>query len=159
MTIEIITVGKLKEKYLKLGIEEYTKRLRPYARVRIIEVQDEPTPDHASDGDEEKIKELEGERILKRMKKETVLIALDREGKQQSSEELSSTLQRCALQGKSHITFVIGGSLGLAPSILQRAALLLSFSKFTFPHQLMRLILMEQIYRSFKIWKGEPYHK
>ncbi len=159
MKIDLIAVGRVKEKHMKLGIEEYAKRLKPYATVKIIEVQDEPTPDNAGELEERRIKELEGQRILRKLKKDTVMVALERTGKQKTSEELSTYLQECGLQGKSHVAFVIGGSLGLAETVLDRANLLLSFSKLTFPHQLMRLVLIEQIYRSFKIWRGEPYHK
>ena len=142
LKFQIITVGKLKEKYLKDGINEYLKRLQRYATVEIIEVADEQTPDNASDAEELQIKAKEAQRIQKYIKDDTYLIALAIEGKMFTSEQL-----------------VIGGSLGLDDSILKQADLLLSFSKMTFPHQLMRLILVEQLYRSYRIIKGEPYHK
>ncbi|NLT94102.1 MAG: 23S rRNA (pseudouridine(1915)-N(3))-methyltransferase RlmH [Clostridia bacterium] len=159
MNIKIIAVGKLKEKYLKEGIAEYLKRLKPYAKVEIIEVPEEKEPANASPADEIMIKNREGERILEKVKPGSYLIALAIEGKQLSSEELADKLDNLALEGKSDIAMVIGGSLGLSDKVLGRADFKLSFSKMTFPHQLMRLILMEQIYRAFKIIKGEPYHK
>ena len=159
MKFEIITVGKIKEKYLKDGIAEYMKRLKRYANVEIIEVADEQTPDHASEAEEAQIKEKEAQRIQKHIKQDTYLIALAIEGKMLSSTELADKIERLGIDGKSHVTMVIGGSLGLDPSILKQADLLLSFSKMTFPHQLMRMILVEQLYRSYRIIKGEPYHK
>jgi 23S rRNA (pseudouridine1915-N3)-methyltransferase len=159
MNIKIIAVGKLKEKYLKEGIAEYLKRLKPYAKVEIIEVAEEKEPANASPADGIMIKEREGERILEKVKAGSYLIALAIDGKLLSSEELAEKLDHLALEGKSDIAIVIGGSLGLSEEVLGRADFKLSFSKMTFPHQLMRLILMEQIYRAFKISKGEPYHK
>lgn len=159
MKFQIITVGKLKEKYLKDGIAEYLKRLQRYAAVEIVEVADEQTPDGASEAEEQQIKAREGQRIRKHLREDTYLIALAIEGKQFTSVQLAEKLEQLALAGKSHITMVIGGSLGLDAGILQQADLLLSFSKLTFPHQLMRLILVEQLYRSYRIIKGEPYHK
>ena len=159
MKIQIITVGKLKEKYLKDGIAEYLKRLQRYATVEIVEVPDEQTPDGASAAEEQQIKAKEGQRIQKYIKEDTYLIALAIEGKMFTSEQLADKIEQLGLAGKSHITMVIGGSLGLDAEILSRADLLLSFSKMTFPHQLMRLILVEQLYRSYRIIKGEPYHK
>lgn len=159
MNITIVSVGKLKETYLKQGIEEYIKRLRPYAKIEMIEVPDEKAPETLSAAEEERVKQAEGERLLNKISQDTYVIALAIEGKQLSSEELAKTLDDLAVHGKSKIVFVIGGSLGLGREILQRADLKLSFSKMTFPHQLMRLILVEQVYRAFKIKRGEPYHK
>ena len=159
MKFQIITVGKLKEKYLKDGIAEYLKRLQRYATVEIMEVADEQTPDGASEAEELQIKAKEGQRIQKYIKDDTYLIALAIEGTMITSEQLAEKIEQLGLTGKSHITLVIGGSLGLDAGILKRADLLLSFSKLTFPHQLMRLILVEQLYRSYRIIKGEPYHK
>ena len=159
MKFRIITVGKLKEKYLKDGIAEYLKRLQRYATVEIIEVADEQTPDSASEMEELQIKAKEAQRIHKYIKEDTYLIALAIEGTMLTSEQLAERIEQLGISGKSHITMVIGGSLGLDKSILQQADLLLSFSKLTFPHQLLRLILVEQLYRSYRIMKGEPYHK
>lgn len=159
MKFQIITVGKLKEKYLKDGIAEYLKRLQRYATVEIEEVADEQTPDGASVMEEQQIKAKEAQRIQKHIKDGTYLIALAIEGKAFTSEQLAEQIECLGLNGKSHVTMVIGGSLGLDHSILKQADLLLSFSKLTFPHQLMRLILVEQLYRSYRIIKGEPYHK
>ena len=159
MKFQIITVGKLKEKYLKDGIAEYMKRLQRYATVEIVEVADEQTPDGASEAEELQIKAKEAQRIQKYIKEDTYLIALAIEGKQFTSEQLADHINKLGLAGKSHVTLVIGGSLGLDASILKQADLLLSFSRMTFPHQLMRLILVEQLYRSYRIIKGEPYHK
>ena len=159
MKFRIITVGKLKEKYLKDGIAEYLKRLQRYATVEIIEVADEQTPDSASEMEELQIKAKEAQRIHKYIKEDTYLIALAIEGTMLTSEQLAERIEQLGISGKSHITMVIGGSLGLDKSILQQADLLLSLSKLTFPHQLMRLILVEQLYRSYRIMKGEPYHK
>jgi len=159
MNIKMITVGKLKEKYLKDGVNEYLKRLQPYAKMEIIEVADEKEPANASSADGEIVREKEAVRIQKYLKSDTYLIVLAIDGRQLSSEELAEKLKGSALAGKSDITMVIGGSLGLSSGILSQADFKLSFSKMTFPHQLMRLILVEQIYRAFKINKGEPYHK
>ena len=159
MKFQIITVGKLKEKYLKDGIAEYLKRLQRYADVEIIEVADEQTPQNASAAEEEQIKEIEGDRIRKHIKEDTYLIALAIEGQAVTSEQLADKIEHLGLQGKSHVTLLIGGSLGLDKKLLQKSDYLLSFSKLTFPHQLMRLILVEQLYRSYRIIKGEPYHK
>ncbi len=159
MNISIVTVGKLKEKYLKQGIEEYTKRLSAYAKIDIIELPDEKAPENLSPVDMEIIKQKEGERILAKIAPDTHVIALAIEGKMQSSEQLAANLDRLATYGKSKVAFVIGGSLGLSSDVMKRANDTLSFSKMTFPHQLMRLILVEQIYRAFRINRGEPYHK
>ena len=159
MNISIITVGKLKEKYLKEGINEYLKRLSKYAKVEIIEVADEKAPENLSEREAEMVKDKEGQGILKYIKDNMYVVALDIKGKQLSSEELADFLNQRAVLGESNIAFVIGGSLGLSQLVLNRANYKLSFSKMTFPHQLMRLILLEQIYRGFRIIKGEPYHK
>lgn len=159
MNIQIVAVGKLKEKYLAQGIAEYLKRLGPYAKVQITELPDEKAPDSMSAAEEEQVKVREGERILAQIKPEVYVIALALEGKAWSSEELSRQLDSLSTYGRSQIAFVIGGSNGLSPAVLQRADQLLSFGRFTFPHPLMRLILVEQIYRAFKIMRGEPYHK
>ncbi|WP_309247391.1 23S rRNA (pseudouridine(1915)-N(3))-methyltransferase RlmH [Bacillus halotolerans] len=159
MNISIITVGKLKEKYLKQGIDEYLKRLSAYAKLDIIEVPDEKAPEELSETEMMQVKQKEGERILAKIHPDAHVIALAIEGKMKSSEELADTLDKLATYGKSKIAFVIGGSLGLSQEVLQRADEKLSFSKMTFPHQLMKMILLEQIYRAFRINRGEPYHK
>ncbi|WP_299089797.1 23S rRNA (pseudouridine(1915)-N(3))-methyltransferase RlmH [uncultured Metabacillus sp.] len=159
MNISIVTIGKLKEKYLKQGIDEYLKRLSTYAKVDIIELPDEKAPENLSETEMEIVKEKEGERILNKISDDTHVIALAIEGKMKSSEQLAKDLDQLATYGKSKIAFVIGGSLGLSPAVMKRANDTLSFSKMTFPHQLMRLILLEQVYRAFRIIRGEPYHK
>ncbi len=159
MKITVLCVGKLKEKYLVEGIKEYTKRMTPYARVDIDEVADEPCPENASLALEEKIRQKEADKLLKKLRPDTFLITLDLKGKMLSSEEMAGKIQDLAIPGKSDLTFIIGGSIGLAPSLVQRANLLLSLSNLTFPHQLVRLLLIEQIYRWFKIIHKEPYHK
>lgn len=159
MNISIISVGKLKEKYLKQGIEEYVKRLSAYAKVELIEVPDEKAPENLSEQESQQIKEKEGERILAKISDDAYVIALAIEGKMKSSKELAKSLDKLATYGRSKIAFVIGGSLGLSKPVMQRANEALSFSKMTFPHQLMRLILLEQVYRAFRINRGEPYHK
>ena len=159
MNISIITVGKLKEKYLKQGIAEYTKRLSSYAKIEIIELPDEKAPENLSETDMLIVKQKEGERILSKIAPDTHVIALAIEGSMKSSEQLADSLDRLATYGKSKVAFVIGGSLGLSDEVMKRSNEALSFSKMTFPHQLMRLILVEQIYRAFRINRGEPYHK
>lgn len=159
MKISILCVGKIKEKFYRMAIDEYSKRLGRYCKLEIIEVADEKTPDNASDHEVSLIKEKEGQRILKNVKKDSALIALAIEGKNLSSEQLADKINQLGVGGVSHIQFIIGGSLGLADSVLKEADMLLSFSKMTFPHQLMRVILLEQIYRSERIIQGEPYHK
>lgn len=159
MQIQIITVGKLKEKYLKQGIAEYEKRLKPYAKVKIIELRDEPTPQQATEKEERQIKAIEGERILAKIPVDSFVIALDLRGKALTSEQLAQTISDQMIYGTKSLVFIIGGSLGLSDEVLSRSDLRLSFGKFTYPHQLMRLILVEQIYRAFKIIRGEPYHK
>ena len=157
--IKIICVGKVKEKYLRDGIAEYSKRLGRYCKLDIIEVADEKTPDGASEIVETQIKDLEGERLLKQIRSDDYVIALAIDGKMLDSVEMSKQIESLGVRGISHIVFVIGGSLGLSDAVLKRADYKLSFSKMTFPHQLMRMILLEQIYRSYRIMKGEPYHK
>ena len=159
MNISIITVGKLKEKYLKQGIAEYTKRLSAYAKVEEIELADEKAPENLSENDMLIVKQKEGERILAKISPDTHVIALAIEGSMKSSEQLTANLDRLATYGKSKVAFVIGGSLGLSEDVMKRADETLSFSKMTFPHQLMKLILLEQIYRAFRINRNEPYHK
>ncbi len=159
MNIRIICVGKIKEKYLVQGISEYSKRLRRYAKIQVIEVEDEKAPESLSPTEEQLIREKEGTRLKKHFRQDGVKIILAIDGKSLSSEEFSNQIQQYGVSGKSQFDFIIGGSLGLDENIIKEADLLLSFSKFTFPHQLMRLILLEQIYRAFRIAKGEPYHK
>jgi len=159
VNISIISIGKLKEKYLKVGIDEYLKRLSSYAKVEIIELSDEKAPEELSQAEMEQVKQKEGERILAKISQDTYVIALAIDGKMKSSEELADSLDKLATYGNSKIAFVIGGSLGLSNEVLNRANEKLSFSKMTFPHQLMRLILLEQVYRAFRINRGEPYHK
>jgi 23S rRNA (pseudouridine1915-N3)-methyltransferase len=159
MNINIITVGKLKEKYLRDGIDEYRKRLTRYCTLEVTEVADEKAPENLSLKEEEIIKAKEGIAILKYIKENTYVIALAINGKNLSSVEFGELISELGINGNSNIAFVIGGSLGLSSSVLDRANFKLSFSKMTFPHQLMRLILTEQIYRAFRIINGEPYHK
>ncbi|WP_216830166.1 23S rRNA (pseudouridine(1915)-N(3))-methyltransferase RlmH [Alkalihalobacterium elongatum] len=159
MNISIVTVGKLKEKYLTMGINEYVKRLGAYAKIEIIEVPDEKAPEQLSETEMEQIKQKEGEKILAKVHPDAHVIALAIQGKQMSSEQLAAEMDKLATYGKSKIAFIIGGSLGLSDEVLKRANAQLSFSKMTFPHQLMRLILVEQVYRAFRINRGEPYHK
>ena len=159
MKITIISVGKIKEKYLKDAIAEYAKRLGKYCRLEIIEVADEKTPDQASETVEEGIRAKEAERILKNIKDDMYVITLEIQGKMLTSEELADRIETLGIQGKSSIAFVIGGSIGLGKPVLDRSDFALSFSRMTFPHQLMRVILLEQIYRGFRIINGEPYHK
>lgn len=159
MKITVLTVGKVKEKFYRQAIEEFQKRLSRYCKLEIVEVSDEKTPDHASETEERLIKEKEGQRILKYIREDAWVCALAIEGKMLESVELSEKLEQMGISGVSHMIFVIGGSLGLADEVLKRADFKLSFSKMTFPHQLMRVILLEQIYRAYRIMQGEPYHK
>lgn len=159
MKITVITVGKLKEKYLKDAIAEYSKRLSKYCKLEIIEVADEKTPDHASETLENAIRDKEAERILKYLKNDAYVITLEIGGKMLSSEEFAEKIDTLGIQGVSQIMFVIGGSIGLGQAVLERSDYALSFSKMTFPHQLMRVILLEQIYRGYRIVTGAPYHK
>lgn len=159
MKITVITVGKIKEKYLRDAIAEYSKRLSKYCKLEIIEVPDEKTPDRASGTEENMVREKEASRIMRYIKDDAYVITLEIAGKQLSSEELADKMERLGVQGTSHITFVIGGSIGLGNEVLKRSDYALSFSRMTFPHQLMRVILLEQVYRGYRIISGEPYHK
>ena len=159
MRITILTVGKIKEKYLKDAIAEYTKRLSKYCKLEIIEVNDEKTPDNASTVVENAIRAKEGERLLKYVKDDAFVITLEIQGKMLTSEELAEKMDTLGVRGVSHIMFIIGGSIGLGEEVMKRSDFALSFSKMTFPHQLMRVILLEQIYRSYRINSGETYHK
>lgn len=159
MKIKIVTVGKLKEKYLKDGIAEYTKRISRFAKLEMIELADEKTPDKASELENQKILETEGARILSKVGERDFVVVLAIEGKTLSSEEFSKQLEQASIKGYSTLTFIIGGSLGLAPVVKNRANLSVSFGRLTLPHQLMRLVLIEQIYRAFTIQQGSPYHK
>jgi 23S rRNA (pseudouridine1915-N3)-methyltransferase len=152
-------MGKLKEKYLKDGIAEYSKRLGRFTKLEILELVDEKTPDHASAAENAKILEKEADRILSKIADREFVIALAIEGEQFPSETFAKTISEITIKGFSDVTFIIGGSLGLAPVVKKRANLLMSFGKLTLPHQLMRLVLMEQIYRAFMIQAGSPYHK
>ena len=159
MKITLLTVGKIKEKYLKDAIAEYSKRLSRYCKLEIMEVADEKTPDHASETVENAIRDKEGERILKYVKEDAFVITLEINGKMLTSEQLAEKINNLGVQGTSHIIFIIGGSIGLGQAVLNRSDYALSFSKMTFPHQLLRVILLEQIYRSYRIINHEPYHK
>ncbi len=159
MQYTILCVGKIKEKYYTDAIAEYRKRLSRYGKVEIIEVPDEKTPDGASDAEELQIKEVEAKRLLAKIRDNMYVIALDLKGKEEDSITFSEHLSKLMVQGNSHIVFVIGGSLGLHDRLLCRANESLCFSKMTFPHQLMRVILLEQLYRSCRIQNHEPYHK
>lgn len=159
MKITIICVGKLKEKFYREAAAEYIKRLSKYCRIEMIEVQDEKTPDHAVMALEEQIKKREASRILKHIKEDAFIYSLEIGGYQPDSIELAEQIKELAVRGQSHIQFIIGGSLGLHESVSKAAGRAISFSKMTFPHQLMRIILLEQIYRSYRIMMGEPYHK
>ncbi|AXN34931.1 23S rRNA (pseudouridine(1915)-N(3))-methyltransferase RlmH [Latilactobacillus curvatus] len=159
MNIKVITVGKLKEKYLKAGIAEYAKRLSKFCKFEMIEVADEKAPESLSDAEMTNVKDKEGERILNKIKDKEHVIVLAIQGKQRASEEFAKEIQDLATYGKSDITFVIGGSLGTSDAVNKRANDALSFGKLTLPHQLMRLVLTEQIYRAFMINQGSSYHK
>ena len=159
MKIKVVTVGKLKEKYLKDGIAEYSKRISRFAKFEMIELSDEKTPDKASESENQKILEIEGQRILSKIADRDFVIVLAIEGKTFVSEEFSKQLEETSIKGFSTLTFIIGGSLGLSSSVKNRANLSVSFGRLTLPHQLMRLVLVEQIYRAFTIQQGFPYHK
>ena len=159
MKITLVTVGKIKEKFFEDAIKEYSKRLSRYCKLEILQVTDEKTPEGASEAVELQIKEKEGQRILSLIRDDAYVIALAIEGKMLDSEELAEKIEKLGVSGISQIVFVIGGSLGLSAQVMKRADYALSFSRMTFPHQLMRVILLEQIYRSYRIIKGEPYHK
>ena len=155
----MLAVGKIKEKYLVQGISEYAKRLSRYCKLEIVEVADEKTPDKAGDAVEAQIKETEGRRLLKYIREGDYVVALAIQGKMLDSIELSKLVENLGIQGESSLVFVIGGSLGVSDEVMRRADYLLSFSKMTFPHQMMRMILLEQIYRGYRIMMREPYHK
>lgn len=159
MKITVISVGKIKEKYFTGAINEYAKRLTKYCKLDLIEVPDEKAPENLSDKEMIQVKDKEGERILAKISDQAYVIALAIEGKQVTSEELSDKIEKLGVSGKSHITFVIGGSLGLSDNVMKRANYKLSFSKMTFPHQLMKVVLLEQVYRAYRIARNEPYHK
>ncbi|HGS2083453.1 TPA: 23S rRNA (pseudouridine(1915)-N(3))-methyltransferase RlmH [Streptococcus pneumoniae] len=159
MKIKVVTVGKLKEKYLKDGIAEYSKRISRFAKFEMIELSDEKTPDKASESENQKILEIEGQRILSKIADRDFVIVLAIKGKTFFSEEFSKQLEETSIKGFSTLTFIIGGSLGLSSSVKNRANLSVSFGRLTLPHQLMRLVLVEQIYRAFTIQQGFPYHK
>ncbi len=159
MKITVLCVGKIKEKFYTQAVAEYSKRLSRYCKLDIIALPDEKTPDNAGEQMNIAIKCKEGERILANIKQDDYVIALAIEGKMLDSVELSQHIERLGIEGKSSIVFVIGGSLGLSKEVLDRADYKLSFSKMTFPHQLMRVILLEQVYRAYRIMKNEPYHK
>ena len=159
MNIKMVTVGKLKEKYFKAGIAEYAKRLSRFTKLEMIELADEKTPDKASLAENEQILQKEADRIIAKLNDREYVIALAVEGQQFPSEKFSQQLANVTVQGYSDITFIIGGSLGLAPVVKKRANLLMSFGQLTLPHQLMKLVLIEQIYRAFMIQQGSPYHK
>lgn len=158
MRITIVAVGKIKEKYLSAGIAEFTKRLGPFCRLDISEVDEERMPENPSAAEKAKVLAREGEKILRQVRDSSYLIVLDVAGKQLSSEELAGKMDALALNGQSDITFVIGGAFGLSPAVVAAASERLSFSKMTFTHQMIRLLLVEQVYRAFKISRGEPYH-
>lgn len=155
----MIAVGKIKEKYLKDAITEYGKRLSRYCKLEVIEVADEKTPEQASEAVEESIRAKEGERLLKHIRDDMYVITLEIGGKMLTSEEFAEKIETLGVQGKSSIAFVIGGSIGLGKEVLRQSDFALSFSKMTFPHQLMRVVLLEQVYRGYRIMNGEPYHK
>ena len=159
MKITVLAVGKIKEKYFTGAVEEYAKRLSRFCRLELVEVPDEKMPDGAGRAQELQIRIKEGERILQKLPGSSFVVALSIDGRMLDSVELSRQMERWNVNGISHITFVIGGSLGLSPQVLERADMKLSFSKMTFPHQLMRVILLEQVYRSYMIRSGAPYHK
>ena len=159
MRITILTVGKIKEPYLREAVQEYSKRLGRYCRLEILETADEKTPDQLETAAAQQVRQREGERLLKRLPADSYVITLEILGRQLSSEKVAQKIDNLAVQGISHIVFVIGGSLGLGRNIREKSDFALSFSEMTYPHQLMRVILLEQIYRSYRIINGEPYHK
>lgn len=159
MEIRVLSVGKIKERYLNDAIAEYAKRLSRYCKLTFLQVADEKTPDKASDALNKQIKDTEGQRLMKNIREQDYVIALAIDGKMPDSVELSEKIQKLGVEGKSSVVFVIGGSLGLSDIVLSRADEKISFSRMTFPHQLMQVILLEQIYRSYRIMNHEPYHK
>lgn len=158
MKFTIVTIGKIKEPYLKAGIAEFTKRLRPYCQLQIVELPEERMPDKPSEAEKQQVLEKEAEKMLRQVKEDAYVIALDLHGKSISSEELAEQFSKLALQGSSHITFIIGGPFGLSDRIRKAAKQRISFGRLTFTHQMIRLILTEQIYRAIKIQRNEPYH-
>ncbi len=159
MQVRLVAVGKLKEKYWQDAVSEYLKRLRVYAKVEVVEVEEEKCPENLSAALADRVREREGERLLRAALPGSFVIALHLQGREYTSEEFAGFLRDLSLRGKSQLSFIIGGSLGLAPEVLARADLQLVFSRFTFPHQLIRVVLLEQVYRAFKIMHNEPYHK
>lgn len=159
MNVTIVCIGKLKERYWTDAVQEYSKRLSKYCTLLINELKEEKAPDNPSNAEEIAVREAEGKSILKQIKNEAYVIALEIQGKELTSEALSDKMKMLGIEGKSDVVFVIGGSIGLSNEVLSRADFRLSFSKMTFPHQMMRVILLEQIYRGFKIMKNEKYHK
>ena len=159
MKITVITVGKIKERFYREAVAEYEKRLSRYCKLEIIQVEDERTPDKAGIALESEIKHREAERIMKHIREDAYVITLEIQGKMYDSEEFAGEIEKLATQGNSHIQFIIGGSLGLHEEVCKKADRAVSFSKMTYPHQLMRVILLEQIYRAYRIINGEPYHK
>ncbi len=159
MNIDIISIGKIREKYIKLGVDEFKKRLQPYSKLSFHALREEHVQDTMSEAEIEQVKEKEGEKILQRLKENSYIIALDVQGKQLSSEQFAQRLKDISFQGKNSVSFIIGGANGLSKEVLAKADERLSFSAMTFPHQLMQLILLEQLYRAFKIQRNEPYHK
>lgn len=159
MNIKIISVGKLKEKYLIQGSNEYVKRLKAYGKIELIEVPDEKAPENLSEAQMRQVKEKEGERILAKIKDHEFVYTLAIQGENPTSEAFAKQIDQLGIQGKSQLVFVIGGSLGLSDDVMQRSNAQISFGKMTYPHQLMRLIIVEQIYRAFRINTGAPYHK
>ncbi|MBQ8663360.1 MAG: 23S rRNA (pseudouridine(1915)-N(3))-methyltransferase RlmH [Eubacterium sp.] len=159
MNITILCVGKIKEKFYQQAIEEYAKRLSRYCKLQIVEVPDEKTPDKASEKEELQIKRIEGERLLKQVREQAYVIGLAIDGKAYDSVGFSKRISHLGVSGNSELVFVIGGSLGLDAQVLKRCNEKISFSAMTFPHQLMRVILLEQIYRGYRIMNHEPYHK
>lgn len=159
MRITLITVGRIKEKYLRDAVAEYSKRLSRYCKLDILEVADEKTPEESSETVEESVRDKEGKRLLKLIRGDAYVITLEIQGKMLDSTEMADKIEQLGIDGISHIVFIIGGSIGLSQEVCRRSDYALSFSRMTFPHQLMRVILLEQIYRSFRIIQGEPYHK
>lgn len=159
MNITVVSVGKIKEKYMVAGIAEYAKRLSKYCKLTLTEVADEKAPERLGEKDMLIVKKKEGERILSKIKENTYVITLEIEGKQLTSEGFSKKIEDLMLEGVSDVTFIIGGSLGLSKDVIDRSDFKISFSKMTFPHQLMKMILLEQVYRGFRIIRNEPYHK
>ncbi len=159
MKITILCVGKIKERFLRDAISEYSKRLTRYVKMDIVEVSDEKTPDRSSEKEEIQIRDREGDKLLRYIRAEDYVVALAIDGKQYDSVSFAKKIESYGVRGRGNVVFVIGGSLGLSQNVLQRADERLSFSKMTFPHQLMRVILLEQIYRGYRIIKKEPYHK